>query len=78
MFVVFNVDALAQASDILIIRKQVVLLCWMQDSELESLRHQIASRLNDHSQTDWAIEDEAKTWTTYSCANSNAGPAIIY
>ena len=31
MFVVFNFDALAQASDILIERRQVVFLCWMQD-----------------------------------------------
>ena len=35
----------------------------MQDSKLGSLRHQMASRLNAHSQTDWAIEDQAKTWT---------------
>ena len=28
----------------------------MQDSNLGSLRHQIASRLNAHTQTDWAIE----------------------
>ena len=36
----------------------------MQDSKLGSLRHQFASRLNAHSQTDWAIEDQAKkTWT---------------
>ena len=27
------------------------------------LRHQIASRLNARWQTDWAIEDQAKTWT---------------
>ena len=27
----------------------------------QSLRHQIASRLNAHWQTDWAIEDQAKT-----------------
>ena len=26
-------------------------------------RHQIASRLNAHWQTDWAIKDQAKTWT---------------
>ena len=42
---------------------EVVLLCWMQDSKLGSLRHQIAGRLNAHTQTDWAIEDQAKTWT---------------
>ena len=29
-------------------------------SKLGSLRHQIASRLNAHSQTDWAIEEQAK------------------
>ena len=31
IFVVFNFDALAQASDIQIKRRQVVFLCWMQD-----------------------------------------------
>ena len=29
----------------------------------QGLRHQIASRLNARWQTDWAIEDQAKTWT---------------
>ena len=29
----------------------------------QGLRHQIASKLNAHWQTDWAIEDQAKTWT---------------
>ena len=28
----------------------------------QGLRHQIASRLNARWQTDWAIEDQAKTW----------------
>ena len=32
MFVVVNFDALAQASDFRIERRQVVILCWMQDS----------------------------------------------
>ena len=32
MFVVVNFDALAQANDIRIERRQVVFLCWMQDS----------------------------------------------
>ena len=32
MFVAVNFDALAQASDIRIERRQVVFLCWMQDS----------------------------------------------
>ena len=36
----------------------------MQDSNLEVSIHLFASRLNAHSQTDWAIEDQAKkTWT---------------
>ena len=59
MFVVVNFDALAQASDIRIERRQVVFLCWTH----QGLRHQIASRLNARWQTDWAIEDQAKTWT---------------
>ena len=33
----------------------------MQDSNLGSLRHQIASKLNAHSQTDRAIEDQAES-----------------
>ena len=60
IFVVDSFDALTQASDFRIARRQVVFLCWMQDSKLGSLRHQIASRLNAHSQTDWAIEDQTK------------------
>ena len=32
VFVVVNFDALAQASDIRIERRQFVFLCWMQDS----------------------------------------------
>ena len=60
VFADVNFDALAQASDIRIERRQVVFFCWMQDSNLGSLRHLIASRLNAHSQTDWAIEDQAK------------------
>ena len=32
----------------------------MQGSKLGILPHQFASRLNAHSQTDWAIEDQAK------------------
>ena len=59
MFVV-NFDALAQASDIRIERRQVVFLCWRQYSIHQGLRHQIASRLNARWKTDWAIEDQAK------------------
>ena len=43
---VVNFDALAQASDIRIERRQVVFLCWRQDSNPEGLRHLFASRLN--------------------------------
>ena len=61
---VVNFDALAQASDFRIERRHVVFLCWMQDSKLGSLRHQFASRLNAHSQTGWATEDQAKIWNS--------------
>ena len=56
IFVVVNSDALAQASDIRIERRQFV---------TQVLRHQIASRLNARWQTDWAIEDQTKkkTWS---------------
>ena len=67
MFVVVNFDALAQASDIQIERRQVVFLCWMKDLN-PGPRHQIASRLNARWQTDWAIEDQAKN------LNSTARP----
>ena len=59
IFVVVNVDALAQASDFRIERRQVVFLCWKQDSNPEGLRHLLASRLNACWQTDWAIDDQA-------------------
>ena len=39
MFVVVNFDALAQASDIRIERRQVVFRCWMQDSNPRSQTH---------------------------------------
>ena len=68
MFVV-NLDALAQASDFRIERRRVVFLCWMQNSKLGSLRHQFASRLNAHSQTDWAIEDQAKNLNSTGRSN---------
>ena len=40
----------------------------MQDSKMEVSKHLFASRLNAHSQTDWAIEDQAKN------LNSTARP----
>ena len=67
IFVVVNFDALAQASDIQIERRQVVFSAecriWTRGP-----RHQIAIRLNAHWQTDWAIEDQAKN------LNSTARP----
>ena len=53
-----------QASDFQIERKQVVFLCWMQDSNLEGLWNRISIRLNARWETDWAIENQAKTRTT--------------
>ena len=61
MLVVVNFNALPQASDFRVERRQVVFISWMQDSKLGGLRHQISSKLNAHSQTDWAFEDQAKT-----------------
>ena len=63
ILVVVNFDALAQASDFRIEMRQVVFLCWMQDSNPEGLWNPISSRLNACWQTDWAIEGQAKTWT---------------
>ena len=64
IFVVVNFDALAQASDIWIERRQVVFPCWEQDSNPGVLWNLIFSRLNACWQTDWAFEDQAKkTWT---------------
>ena len=64
IFVVVNFDALAQASDFRIERRQVFFLCWMQDSNPEGIWNPIFSRLDACWQIDWAIEDQAKkTWT---------------
>ena len=60
IFVVVNFDALAQASDFRIERRQLVFLCWEQDSNPGGLWNPIFSRLNACWQTDWAIEDQAK------------------
>ena len=67
IFVVVNFDALAQASDIQIERRQVVFLCRMQDLNPVSQtpnRQQTEWSLT----TDWAIEDQAKN------LNSTARP----
>ena len=68
IFVVVNFDALAQASDFRIERRQVVFLCWMQVSNPGGLWNPTSSRLNAYWQTDWAIEDQAKN------LNSTARP----
>ena len=68
IFVVVNFDALAQGSDFRIERRQVVFLCWMQDSNPKGLWNLIFSWLNACWQTDWAIEDQAKN------LNSTARP----
>ena len=60
MFVAINRDALAQTGDFQIKRRQVVIPCRMLDSKRGSLRHQITSRLNAHSQTDWAFKNQTK------------------
>ena len=63
-YILVNFDALALASDFRIERRQIVFLCWMQDSNPKGLWNPISSRLNACWQTDWAIEDHAKkTWT---------------
>ena len=67
IFVVVNFDALAQASDIHIERRQVVFLCRMQDLNPGSQTPN-SSRLNARWQTDWAMEDQVKN------LNSTARP----
>ena len=64
-FVVVNFDALAQANDIQIEKSKGDKLCSSAECRIwtQGPRHQIASRLNSHWQTYWAIEDQAKTWT---------------
>ena len=63
MFVVVNFDALAQANDIWIERIQVVFLCWRQDSNPSGSQTPNRQQTEARWQTDWAIEDQAKTWT---------------
>ena len=62
IFVVVNFDALAQASDIRIERRQVVFLCWRQDSNPRS-------QIPIHQQTECLLTNRlsyrgsSKTWT---------------
>ena len=67
IFVVVNFDALAQANDFQIERRQVVFLCWMRDLN-QGLWNRQTGRLNARWQTDWAIKDQAKN------LNSTARP----
>ena len=57
--VVVNFDALAQASDFQIERRQFVFHCWMQDLN-QGVWNRISNRLNARWKPDWAIEDQAK------------------
>ena len=68
MFVAVNFDDLPQASDFRIERRQVVFLCWVQDSNPDGLWKRISRRLNARWQTDWATEGQAKN------LNSTARP----
>ena len=60
MFVVVSFDALAQASDIRIERRQVVFLCWRQDSNPSGSQTPNRQQTECSLTTDWAIEDQAK------------------
>ena len=55
IFVVVNFDALAQASSFWIQRRQVVFLCWIQDSN-----HSLWNRMPAEKPTELSIKDEAK------------------
>ena len=59
LFVVVEVDALAQGSDFRIERRQLVFLCWMRDSNPGSLGTNLL-QTEPRWQTDWAIVDQAR------------------
>ena len=73
--VAVNFDALAQASDFRIERRQVVSLCWMQDSNPGGLWNPIFNRLNACWQTDRAIEDQAKKLAIFESKGDNCFPS---
>ena len=62
---VVNFDAQAQTRDFRIEMRQIVFFCWMQYSNLGSLRHQYASRLNpqSHACMHTYIHKHARTYT---------------
>ena len=68
MFAVVNFDALAQESDFWIKRRQVVFLCWMQDSNPGSQRP-------NRQQTECPLTDPLSYWgSSYKTWNSTALP----
>ena len=69
MFDIVDFDALAQATEFRIERRQAVFLYWMRHSN-KGLRNRIPSKLNARWQTDWDIEDQAEN------LNSIAVPMI--
>ena len=76
MFVVVNFDALAQTSDFRIVKKQVVFLCWVQDSNQESLRHRIVKSRTNHHNTDLNISSMHLTGITTWCDIGSWYPVI--
>ena len=66
MSVIVNCEALVQASDFRIKRRQAVSFCWCRIRSLD-VWEPIASRPDAHSQGDWVIKDQATL-------NSLAGP----
>ena len=67
MFVVVNFDALAQASDIRIERRQVVFLCWRQDSNPRS-------QILIHQQTECLLTNRLSYRGSSKNLNSTARP----
>ena len=59
-----NFYALAQVNDFRIERTKVIFFCWLPDSNPESQTPN--RRLNSRWQTDWAIEDQAKSMNSTS------------
>ena len=66
IFVAVNFDALAQASDFRIERRQDFFLCWMQDSNPEGIWNPIFSRLNacwqTHTKTFTHTSIKSRSW----------------
>ena len=67
MFVVVNFDALAQASDIQIERRQVVFLYWMQDLNP-------GSQTPNRQQTECLLTNRLSYWWSSKNLNSTARP----